>query len=115
MDLPTLSPVGTQSSSTVIYTVKPLIIASISIFVALTTLAVGARLVIKLRTKESVLIEDCQYSISTDLSSLAEIKQTPLFLLGCVYSLYKDLAHELCVNIILVGPHYLVCNCNRRG
>ncbi len=58
MDEPALAPpFGVTSNFVDPYTLKPVLV--------ITTLGIGARLAVRRSTSKSMLLEDCQYSISS--------------------------------------------------
>ena len=64
MDEPALAPpLGVTSNFVDPYTLKPVLITTTAVYIILTTFGIGARLAVRIRTNESMLLEDCQYSI----------------------------------------------------
>ena len=64
MDEPALAPpLGVTSNFVDPYTLKPVLIITTAVYIILTTFGIGARLAVRIRTNESMLLEDCQYSI----------------------------------------------------
>ena len=60
MNKPALAPPhGVVSNFVDPYSLEPVLIATTAIYIILTTLGVGARLVVRKRTSESMLLEDC--------------------------------------------------------
>ena len=66
MDEPALAPpFGVTSNFVDPYTLKPVLVITTAVYIILTTLGIGARLAVRRRTSKSMLLEDCQYSISS--------------------------------------------------
>lgn len=64
MDEPALAPpLGVISDFVDPYTLKPVLVITTAIYITLTTFGIGARLAVRKRTNESILLEDCQYSL----------------------------------------------------
>ena len=106
MNEPALAPpLGVTSNFVDPYTLKPVLIITTAVYIILTTFGIGARLAVRIRTNESMLLEDCQYSIPSWMI-VAKDQKTRLFSPGFVNS--RRLCLVKIANDLLDVSHRLV-------